>query len=233
MTSRGTDPPPTTTAPKVAAVTPPVVAHPRSSGATGASRPRPARVSRIIPPAARNSRTAQVDASSDAALVIAAGAPSDAQVRREIRQLQKAGLVLPNGDTAASFATSPLDATVTAAQAEAAGAGIPLTAWNPLRKPIADWIIPVLQWAHDRGWAGTVTSGYRSYAEQAALNAAGLFSAPAGASNHETTAYPGGAVDVTGPAQLIQVLANYTGPELLVGGVLGPVDPEHFSATGD
>jgi hypothetical protein len=37
---------------------------------------------------------------------------------------------------------------------------------------------------------------------------------------------------VTNPAQLIQVLTGYTGPYKLVGGVLGAVDPEHFSATG-
>jgi hypothetical protein len=29
------------------------------------------------------------------------------------------------------------------------------------------------------------------------------------------------------------VLRGYTGPRKLIGGVLGPVDPEHFSATGD
>ncbi len=39
-------------------------------------------------------------------------------------------------------------------------------------------------------------------------------------------------MDVTNPGQLIQVLKGYTGPNKLVGGVLGPVDPEHFSATG-
>ena len=33
---------------------------------------------------------------------------------------------------------------------------------------------------------------------------------PAGKSNHETTQYPGGAVDVTDPAQLIQVLKGYS-----------------------
>ena len=40
------------------------------------------------------------------------------------------------------------------------------------------------------------------------------------------------AVDVTDPGQLLQVLQGYTGPYKLVGGVLGPADPEHFSATG-
>ena len=78
-----------------------------------------------------------------------------------------------------------------------------------------------------------MTSGYRTFYEQEQLNAAGAFSAPAGVSNHETTVYPGGAVDVTNSSQLIAVLRGYTGPLKLIGGVLGPVDPEHFSATGD
>jgi hypothetical protein len=112
------------------------------------------------------------------------------------------------------------------------GAVIPQTAWNPERKPIAAWIAPILQWASEHGWSGTVTSGYRTYQQQAAINASGAYSAPAGTSNHETTQYPGGAVDVTDPSQLISVLKNYTGPYKLVGGVLGSVDPEHFSASG-
>ena len=109
---------------------------------------------------------------------------------------------------------------------------IPQASWNPQQKPIAGWIAPVLQWASEHGWTGTVTSGYRNYSEQASINASGAYSAPAGKSNHESTQYPGGAVDVTNPGQLIQVLKGYTGPNKLVGGVLGPVDPEHFSATG-
>ncbi len=176
---------------------------------------------------------ARVDETSDAALAegkvqIAQGAPSDAEVRREIKALRKAGIVLPSGETVESFAKGPTYPSAPAAQAQT-----PEAPWDPRLKPIADWIIPVLQWAYLHGWAGTVTSGYRTYYEQAQLNAAGAFSAPAGSSNHETTAYPGGAVDVTNPSQLISVLRSYPGPEKLVGGVLGPADPEHFSATGD
>ena len=108
----------------------------------------------------------------------------------------------------------------------------PETPWNPQAKLIADWIVPILEWAYAHGWHGTVTSGYRTFYEQSQLNAAGDYSAPAGLSNHETTVYPGGAVDVTEPSQLIIVLPGYRGPHKLVGGVLGPIDPEHFSATG-
>ena len=112
------------------------------------------------------------------------------------------------------------------------GAVVAQASWNPQQKPIAGWIVPALDWASQHGWTGTVTSGYRSYSQQAAINASGAFSAPAGKSNHESTQYPGGAVDVTNPAQLMQVLKGYTGPYQLVGGVLGVADPEHFSATG-
>ncbi len=176
--------------------------------------------------------TARIDASSDRIIAegkvhIASGAPSDAEIRREIKAARAAGIALPSGDSAASFENAPSNS------GGAVQIATPEASWNPRSKPIATWIVPVLEWAHEHGWAGTVTSGYRTYYEQVQLNAAGAFSAPAGLSNHETTVYPGGAVDVTGPGQLIQVLQAYHGPLKLVGGVLGPVDPEHFSATGD
>jgi hypothetical protein len=153
--------------------------------------------------------------------------------------------ISPAAATATSSSTSFAD-TLAAAQAGpagglagaaspasgVAGAVIPQTSWNPEHKPIASWIVPILEWASEHGWHGTVTSGYRTYAAQASLNASGAFSAPAGKSNHETTQYPGGAVDVTDPGELIAVLRGYSGPQKLIGGVLGSVDPEHFSATG-
>ncbi len=176
---------------------------------------------------------ARIDASSDRVLAegkihIASGAPSDAEIRREIKAARAAGIALPKGDSAASFENAPSNSAAGAVQI-----ATPLTPWNPRSKPIATWIVPILEWAHQHGWSGTVTSGYRTFYEQAQLNAAGAFSAPAGLSNHESTAYPGGAVDVTSPSQLIGTLRTYPGPVKLVGGVLGPVDPEHFSATGD
>jgi hypothetical protein len=201
---------------------------------TAPTRAHTTTVTKRAPPAATAPRSvvARIDASSDrivaeGKLHIAPGAPSNAEIRRELRIARKEGIPLPSGDSAQSFesaqATSgPVLATET-----------PQTVWNPRAKPIADWIVPVLEWAYEHGWRGTVTSGYRSFYEQAQLNAAGAFSAPAGLSNHETTVYPGGAVDVTDPSQLIVVLGGYGGPHKLIGGVLGPVDPEHFSATGD
>jgi hypothetical protein len=217
----------------------------KASGKAPATAAHKPRVVHAIAPAARASRAtvARVDASSDAVLVqveksggsaiVSAGAPSDAEVRKEIAEAQKAGFALPSGNTAASFATSAAEASISNAQALAVGASIPDAPWNPGQRPIADWIVPVLQWAYQHGWTGSVTSGFRTFIQQAELNAAGAFSAPAGYSNHESTAYPGGAVDVSSPAELIKVLATYPGPLKLHGGVLGPIDPEHFSATGD
>jgi hypothetical protein len=202
----------------------------------GAPTSSTARKVASVKPAPRGtgkSRVAKVDVSSDRILAegkihIAAGAPSDKEVRREIEAARKAGIKLPSGNSARSFEQQGPEAT-----GVAAGAIVPEAVWNPRLKPIAGWIVPILEWAHAHGWPGTVTSGYRTYYEQAQLNAAGLFSAPAGLSNHESTVYPGGAVDVTDPGQLLTVLASYPGTPKLVGGVLGPADPEHFSATGD
>jgi hypothetical protein len=184
-------------------------------------------------PAQPRGVVARIDASSDAVLAegkfhVAAGAPSNAEVRREIEAERKAGIALPSGESSASFEDAPSSSGGPVVEAEA-----PEAPWNPRSKPIADWIVPILEWAYRHGWTGTVTSGYRTFYEQAQLNAAGAYSAPAGVSNHETTVYPGGAVDVTSPSQLISVLRTYPGPEKLIGGVLGPIDPEHFSATGD
>ena len=130
--------------------------------------------------------------------------------------------------------TAPATATAgtTSTAGVVPGAVVPQASWNPEQKQIAGWIAPILDWASQHGWSGSVTSGYRDYQQQAAINASGAFSAPAGKSNHETTQYPGGAVDVTDPSQLIEVLKGYAGPYKLVGGVLGAADPEHFSATG-
>jgi hypothetical protein len=176
------------------------------------------------------------------------------QIMAAQQQLGAAGQIAPSAATAGATSVagasglggSGSDFASTLAQAQSttgsgataastsAGADVvvPAASWNPQHKPIASWIAPVLDWASQHGWSGNVTSGYRSYSEQASLNQQGLYSAPAGKSNHETATYPGGAVDVSDPSQLIQVLKGYTGPHQLIGGVLGPVDPEHFSATG-
>jgi hypothetical protein len=211
----------------------PAHGHPRAPAAGSGSRAASQHRKPLTAAERRRAIVAKVDATSDRVLAegkvhIAAGAPSDAEVKREVEAARKHGIKLPAGESVAAFEAAEAQSQIPASEAET-----PLTPWNPRLKPIAGWIVPVLQWAYENGWRGTVTSGYRTYYEQAQLNAAGAFSAPAGYSNHETTAYPGGAVDVTAPGQLIAVLRRYPGPRKLVGGVLGPVDPEHFSATGD
>ena len=202
-----------------------------SIGRTPPSAPTASAGAHAPAPRAPHGVTARIDVSSDKVLAegkvrIAAGAPSDTEVKREIEAARKAGIPLPSGESAASFENSP-------SSSPTASIAIPVVSWNPRSKPIATWIIPILEWAVAHGWAGSVTSGYRTLYEQSQLNAAGAFSAPAGLSNHETSVYPGGAVDVTQPGQLIAVLRGYGGPVKLIGGVLGPLDPEHFSATGD
>lgn len=159
----------------------------------------------------------------------AAGASSATSFASALAQAQGTSL---SGTSTVTGATGVTGADPTSTGAVASGAVVAQASWNPQQKPIAGWIVPALDWASQHGWTGTVTSGYRDYSQQATINASGAYSAPAGKSNHETTQYPGGAVDVTDPSQLIDVLKGYTGPYKLVGGVLGAVDPEHFSATG-
>jgi hypothetical protein len=210
----------------------------KSGAKAGASASR-VKTKGIAPRKTSQAVVGRVDAKSDAVLVaagqatVSAGAPSDAQIRQEIKEAANDGIALPSGNTSASFLRSVEEVSITDEQALAVGASIPVAPWNPLGRPIANWIVPVLQWAFEHGWTGSVTSGYRTYAQQAELNAAGDFSAPACSSNHESTTYPGGAVDVTATSQLLAILPGYPGPEKLHGGVLGPIDPEHFSATGE
>jgi hypothetical protein len=107
---------------------------------------------------------------------------------------------------------------------------------------VAAWIVPSLKWARAHGWTGHVVSGFRNCEHQ--KQAAAKFAAEQGksvaqiypngpcASNHVGVAHPRGAVDVTNPQQLNQVLRNNPNHPKLVWG--GPVigDTVHFSATG-
>ena len=201
-----------------------------NGGPTGTTRPAapPATRARKTPPQPtghHRALLAKVDATSDRVLRegkvhIAKGAPSDAEVRRELEAARKHGAKLPAGESVAAF-----EAAAAQSAEPAPDAVTPLAPWNPRSKPIAAWIVPVLEWAAEHGWRGTVTSGYRTYFEQAQLNAAGLFSAPAGYSNHEKSKYPGGAVDVTEPGQLIQVLKGYAGRCVSSGACSDPSTP--------
>jgi hypothetical protein len=180
----------------------------------------------LVSPTGSSSAT---DAAAIGATLSGTGAPDASSTTSFASALAQAQGTPASG---ASAATGLTGAGATSTAGVVPGAVVPQASWNPQQKPIAGWIAPILDWASQHGWSGAVTSGYRDYSQQASINASGAYSAPAGKSNHETTQYPGGAVDVTDPAQLIQVLQGYSGPYKLVGGVLGAVDPEHFSATG-
>lgn len=106
----------------------------------------------------------------------------------------------------------------------------------PPRKGVADfggvkvagWIAPILQYAKAHGWTGSVTSGFRSFAEQKRIYDSGVRPAAVpGTSNHEGTQYPRGAVDVTDAKQLAQIIARSPYRGRLVWA--GAKDQVHFS----
>ena len=94
-------------------------------------------------------------------------------------------------------------------------------------KPVANWIAKRLERARAAGWQGTVTSGYRSIAEQRRIYNSGVRpAAKPGQSNHNFTAYPGGAVDVTDAPQLAATLKKLGIKKLQWA---AGRDPVHFS----
>jgi hypothetical protein len=94
--------------------------------------------------------------------------------------------------------------------------------------PVAAWIKPILDYARQKGWKGGVNSGYRSYADQVRIYNSGVRpAARPGTSNHEFTAFPGGAVDVSDAQTLSNILQNSPYRDVLVWA--GSKDPVHFS----
>jgi hypothetical protein len=104
-------------------------------------------------------------------------------------------------------------------------------------KPVAAWIAPILQWARQHGWQGTVSSGYRTDAEQTAIYDSGVRPAAkprsegGPGSNHEGSRFPEGAVDVADAPQLAAILdaSPYRGQLVWAAGK----DPVHFSHPHD
>jgi hypothetical protein len=88
-----------------------------------------------------------------------------------------------------------------------------------------------LAFARSHGWHGSVTSGFRSRGEQAALYArylaGGNLAAAPGTSSHEK----GQAVDVTDPAGFMKALMNAPASSKLYNR-LGAADPVHYSVSG-
>lgn len=95
-------------------------------------------------------------------------------------------------------------------------------------KKVAAWIAPALTYAREHGWKGTVTSGFRSYADQQRIYNSGVRpAAKPGTSNHEGSRYPLGAVDVTDASTLSRILQSSPYGRKLVWA--GAKDPVHFS----
>src|SRR5262245_1257474 len=88
-----------------------------------------------------------------------------------------------------------------------------------------------LQYARTHGWHGIVTSGFRTYAEQARLYDrylhGGPLAAAPGSSSHES----GEAVDVTDYGTFGRIMAHAPAFERLYN-YLGARDPVHFSVSG-
>lgn len=79
-------------------------------------------------------------------------------------------------------------------------------------KKVAAWMVPVLQDARERGWKGTITSGYRSDAEQVRIYNSGVRPAAkpkalgGSGSKHSETGFLKGGVDVTDAETLDRIL---------------------------
>jgi hypothetical protein len=95
-------------------------------------------------------------------------------------------------------------------------------------KKVAAWIAPILQYARSQGWKGSINSGYRTLADQTRIYNSGVRpAAKPGTSNHEFTAYPGGAIDVSDAQALSNILRKSKYRNKLV--YAGAKDPVHFS----
>lgn len=98
-------------------------------------------------------------------------------------------------------------------------------------KKVAAWIVPILKYARQRGWKGTITSGYRSDAEQTRIYNSGVRPAAVpkslggSGSKHEETGFLQGAIDVTDAATLAKILERKHSRLKYAGAK----DPVHFS----
>jgi hypothetical protein len=100
-------------------------------------------------------------------------------------------------------------------------------------KPVASWIAPILDYARQHGWQGSLNEGYRTDRQQAGIYNSGVrpaavpVSLGGGGSNHEGKGWPAGAVDVSQAQQLSNILSRSPYKGLLVWA--GAKDPPHFS----
>jgi hypothetical protein len=104
-------------------------------------------------------------------------------------------------------------------------------------RTVAAWFLPYLHFARERGWTGTVVSGYRdpAYSERLCIAMCGAPSCPgrcAGrASNHSGKVRPAGAIDVSDYVRFGNLM-SVCPLEPRIRNALGARDPVHFSASG-
>jgi hypothetical protein len=111
------------------------------------------------------------------------------------------------------------------------GVYVPDRPWNPYTRPVCAGFVPIIDRAWEKGWRGTLNSGWRdpAYSEQLCRNMCGAPTCPgrcAGRlSRHSQCPWQNGAIDVSDPAKFDAVT-----PELF--NALGAADPWHMSTTG-
>lgn len=105
-------------------------------------------------------------------------------------------------------------------------------------RPVANWMVPYLQWAREHGWRGTLVSGWRdpNYSKSLCYRMCGAPSCPgrcAGlSSNHVGSVKPRGAIDVTDYQRFGQLMRQCPHQPHIFN-ALGARDPVHFSASGN
>jgi peptidoglycan hydrolase CwlO-like protein len=100
--------------------------------------------------------------------------------------------------------------------------------------PVAAWIHPILVYAADHGWNGHLVQydGFRTYADQVAVQGLADIAAAPGQSRHEGTRWPDGAIDIPDDAANFNSIVNAPGSpyrgQLQWRAAEG--DPVHFSS---
>lgn len=103
--------------------------------------------------------------------------------------------------------------------------------------PVANWMIPYLDWARRNGWKGRLVSGWRDpdYSRSLCMRMCGAPRCPgrcAGtSSNHVGSAKPNGAVDVSDYATFERLMLRCPYEPKLINR-LDARDPVHFSVSG-
>jgi hypothetical protein len=186
-------------------------------------RPRLQITAPTAPAFAARASTSQAPTSQPGAPQTAAyNAPARFEAGKALEALTALGQATP-------ATTSDQGASPRASRAPAAGATPKAKGVSTFDgKQVAAWIKPILSYGRAHGWKGSVNSGYRTFADQTRIYNSGVRpAARPGTSNHEGTAFPRGAIDVSDPQSLSKILRRSKYANALV--YAGPKDPVHFS----